>query len=214
MIMTQTTKPVANGKADVAIAIAVILYGMSGSSKPQAGLFPASLSDRAIKAAAQLKLNVLKVTTADIADIAKRLPIGRINSSGKGFVPTVRQSLYDDVVKASGASATPGKPAATAPTPKGNGAAANLAKVPLNEARNATHPAMGPDGLPRTWSEIAPNHLVLAQESAMAGWAEVLVVARNDDLLTVRWKNYPGYKPFTVHVDAVALLNASPSFKT
>jgi hypothetical protein len=211
--MTQTTKPALNGKADVA-AIAVILYGMSASSKPQAGFFPASLGGPATKAAAQLKLNVLKVTTPDIAEVAKRLPIGRINSSGKGFVPTVRQGIYDDVVKAARASSNPAKPAATAPTPKANGAATNLAKVPLNEARNATHPAMGPDGLPSNWDEIAPNHLVLAQESAMAGWAEVIVVERKDDLLTVKWKNYQGYKPFTVHVDAVALLNASPSFKT
>lgn len=196
-----------------AVAIAVILYGMSASSKPQAALFPASLSDRAIKAAGQLNLTVLKVTTADIADVAKRLPIGRINSSGKGFVPAVRQGLYDELLKAAEGSANTADTPTAMRTAKPNCPSIDFSKVPLNEARKAGNPVVGPDGLPRSWKDIAPNHLVLAQESASAGWAEVIVLQRNGDLLTVKWKSYPSYKPFVVHVDAVALLNASPSFK-
>lgn len=218
--MTQTNKTAATAKAPVAIA--VIVYGMNASSRPAAALFPASLCDHAVKAAGQLKLKALKVTTSEIADVARRLPIGRINSSGKGFVPTVRQGLYDEVIKAAdGQPPATSKPAANGKATPGQAAAAktngspqiDYSKLPLNEARKAGNPVATAEGLPKSWKDIGPSHLVLVQESLNDGWWEALVVARQDDMLSVRWRNYPNWKPFTVHVDAVALLNASPSFK-
>ena len=53
----------------------------------------------------------------------------------------------------------------------------------------------------------------MVQETLRDGWWECIVVERRDDMLTVRWRDYPKWKPFVVHADAVALLNAAPSFK-
>ena len=53
---------------------------------------------------------------------------------------------------------------------------------------------------------------MLAQESLADGWWECVVVKRDNDMLTLRWRDYPKYKPFLCHVDAVALLNPAPGF--
>ena len=63
--------------------------------------FP-KLSNLAIKAAEQLKLNVLKVTTDEVAKVAAQLPVGRINANGRGFIPYVSQDLYQNVARQSG----------------------------------------------------------------------------------------------------------------
>ena len=37
-------------------------------------------------------------------------------------------------------------------------------------------------GLPWTWDEIAPGHLVIAQEALDYGWWEAIVIGRNGDI--------------------------------
>jgi hypothetical protein len=199
--MTQSPK----AASKVSVAVPVIVYGLDPQKKPQAARFPERLCDVALTAAAQLKLNVLKITTEEIAKVAGRLPVGRVSTAGRGLVPYVRQPQYDQVVEAARAAGN-GAP--------GNGSSApnGFTKIPLNEARKDGN-SVGTAGLPATWKDIKANHLVLVQETLRDGWWECVVVARNDDMLTVKWRDYPRWKPFTVHADAVALLNASPSFK-
>jgi hypothetical protein len=69
-------------------AIAVVVFGLGDGDKPQAARFPEKLSNLAIKAAEQLKLNVLKVTTDEVAKIAAQLPVGRINANGRACAGT------------------------------------------------------------------------------------------------------------------------------
>ena len=201
--MTQTAKA---NSSKVSLAVPIVLYGVDANKKPQAARFPERLCDLAIKAAQQLKLNVLKVTTDELAQVAGRLPVGRINSTGKGLVPYIRQTQYDQLLAAVTGATPSGSSSAAASAPNG------FTKIPLNEARKEGN-AAGSDGLPKTWKDIGPTHMVLVQETLRDGWWECVVVERKDDMLTVRWRDYPKWKPFTVHADAVALLNASPSFK-
>ena len=42
--------------------------------------------------------NVYKAATEDLAALAKKLPVGRLYSNGKGFVPNVRQSRYSELI--------------------------------------------------------------------------------------------------------------------
>lgn len=200
--MSQTAKP---NSAKVSIAVPVVLYGVDANGKPQAARFAERQCDLAIKAAQQLKLNVLKVTTEEIAQVAGRLPAGRINSSGKGLVPHVRQPQYDQVLAIAGDTAT-------STAAKSSAAPNGFTKIPLNEAGKEGN-SVGSEGLPKTWTDIGKDHLVLVQETLRDGWWECIVLERKDDMLTVRWRDYPKWKPFTVHADAVALLNTSPSFK-
>jgi hypothetical protein len=49
---------------------------------------------------------------------------------------------------------------------------------------------------------------VLARESLECGWWEAVVVERNGDLVTVRYRDYPQYPPMVRHRSAVALIGA------
>jgi hypothetical protein len=188
-------------------ATAVVLFGLDENKKPKAARFPEKLSQLAVKAAQQLKLNVLHLTTPDATRLAASLPVGRISASGRGLLSNVKQDVYDQLVSMAQSAPAPTQTVASTVT---SGTAS--AKVPKNEAGTDDNPA-GSEGLPASWADIKAGHLVLAQESRHDGWAEVIVVERRDDILTVRWRDYPKWKPFTCHVDAVAIINAKPSFK-
>jgi len=62
-------------------------------------------------------------------------------------------------------------------------------------------------GLPRTWDEIAPGHLVIAQEALDYGWWEAIVFGRNGDMFTLRFRDYPKLPKFVRHRNAIALMS-------
>jgi hypothetical protein len=65
-------------------------------------------------------------------------------------------------------------------------------------------------GLPRNWDEIAPGHLVIAKETRHEdGWWEAIVLERDGDMLTLRWRDYPTQPKVMRHRTAVALLSTA-----
>jgi hypothetical protein len=48
--------------------------------------------------------------------------------------------------------------------------------------------------------------LVLLQESLPAGWYEAVVIARDNEQLTLRLRDYPKYPSFIRHLRSVALV--------
>lgn len=71
---------------------------------------------------------------------------------------------------------------------------------------SATDPAIPPAGLPSGWNDIDLGHLVIAHEGAAEGWWEAIVVEKNDDMLTLRWRDYPRLAQVVRHRASVALL--------
>src|ERR1019366_5342197 len=63
-----------------------------------------------------------------------------------------------------------------------------------------------PPGLPATWDDIDVGHLVIARDERAPGWWEAIVVARDGDMLTVKWRDYPKQAPAVLHRAALALL--------
>jgi len=61
-------------------------------------------------------------------------------------------------------------------------------------------------GLPATWDDIDIGHLVIARDDLAAGWWEAIVVARDGDMLTVKWPGYPKQAHAVLHRAALALL--------
>jgi hypothetical protein len=160
---------------------ALVVHGLGEDRKPRAACFAASQADLAIKAASLMGLAVLDVTTPEVSAIAAKLPAGRIYSSGRGLVPNVRRYLYAKLLAAAGLA-----PGGTGP-------------------ENAGEPTAAP-GLPRSWDEIDVGHLVIAHEGAEQGWWEAIVVARTEDMLTLRWRDYPKQPNVVRHRASVALL--------
>src|SRR5450830_1502889 len=66
-------------------------------------------------------------------------------------------------------------------------------------------PAPAP-GLPATWEDIDVGHLVIARDDLAAGWWEAIVIAKDGDMLTLQFRDYPKQAPAVLHRAALALL--------
>ena len=78
----------------------LVLFGIDSRGKPKGARFGKEHAGLAIKAAGQLQLNVLASSNPKIAEIAARLPVGRVHATGRMFVPFIRHDLYDKLVAA------------------------------------------------------------------------------------------------------------------
>jgi len=176
---TKTSAPMADDD------IGLLVLGFDEQQKPCGARFVGDKPDLVAKAAQLMGLSVYKASAPDVAEIAKKLPIGRLYANGRAFVPNVRQTLYSEVIVALAAE----------PQQAAVGTDDDKASTPVAH------------GLPRSWDEIAPGHLVIAQESLVNGWWEAIVLDRKDDLLTLRFRDYPRLPKFFRHHSAVALMS-------
>ena len=78
--------------------------------------------------------------------------------------------------------------------------------APASKATPNTTAASSP--LPKTWSEIRVGSVVIAHESVDDGWWEALVTEVRDDVLTLRWRDYPKQPAVVRNRKEVALLFA------
>jgi hypothetical protein len=176
---TKTSAPLADND------IGLLVLGFDEQQKPCGARFVDTKPDLVAKAAQVMGLKVYKPTSPEAAELAKKLPVGQLYATGRAFVPHVRQSLYSDVIVALAA-----EPQQAAVGPDHDQASTPVAR-----------------GLPRSWDEIGPGHLVIAQESLDYGWWEAIVLDRKDDMLTLRFRDYPRLPRFFRHRTAVALMS-------
>ena len=78
----------------------LVLFGIDSRGKPKGARFGKEHASLAIKAATQLQLQVLAGNDPKIAEIAARLPVGRVHATGRTFVPFIRRDLYDQLLAA------------------------------------------------------------------------------------------------------------------
>ena len=147
----------------------LIVLGYDENHKPRAARFPATDAELVAKAEL-MDLKVYEAATEDLAALAKKLPEGRLYGNGRGFVPNIRQSLYSEIIVA-------------------------LAIEPQAAVGKDQDEPPVATGLPRTWDDIAPGHLVIAQEALEYGWWEAIVIGRNGDMFTLRFRDYPKLEP-------------------
>jgi hypothetical protein len=86
----------------------------------------------------------------------------------------------------------------------------NSKTTPASPASNkvvaaAAAPAEKPP-LPKSWSDIRVGSLVIAHEGPTDGWWEAMVTEVRDDVLTLRWRDYPRMAAITRNRKEVALL--------
>jgi hypothetical protein len=156
----------------------LILFGVDADKKARAAWFTGNELGLLVKAADTMDLIMCDAKTPKLTELVRKLPAGRLDAGGTAFVPFVRQDLYDQLVKAAGSDAEP-----------------------------PTSPPSS-DNIPRTFEDIGPGHLVIAQESVEFGWWEAIVFKCEGDLLTLRYRDYPRLPKFTRHRTAVALRSA------
>ena len=168
----------------------LILYGIDNRGKAKAARFRKEHAGLAIKAATQLQLNVLASKDPKVAEIAARLPVGRVHATGRMFVPFVRHDLYDKLL----AAAATGNPDPSSPP---NGSSGTSGSMPGGSAPH----------LPPNWQSIGIGDLVVASQSHDDGWYEAIVVEQNGDMFTVRWRDYPRERRIVRHRLRLGLLH-------
>jgi hypothetical protein len=178
---TAKTSVIKQSAAPADSAATLIVLGYDDEQKPRGARFVDAKPDLVTKAAELMGLKVYQATSEDVAAIAKKLPVGRLYANGRGFVPNIKRELYSDLI----AELAVEPEAALSPESD---------KDSLPAAR----------GLPRTWDEIAPGHLVIAQ--LRRGWWEAIVIDRKDDMFTLRYRDYPKLPKFVQHRSAIALM--------
>ena len=161
----------------------LIVLGFDEQQKPRGARFVDAKPDLVLKAADLMGLKVYQASPPEVAELAKKLPLGRLYANGRGFVPNIRQSLYSDLVVA---LALEGQAA--------------LSKNGNNDSLPVAR------GLPRSWDEIAAGHLVVAQESLEYGWWEAIVLERKGDSFTLQYRDYPHLPKFVRHRSGIALM--------
>ena len=166
----------------------LIVLGRDEQGKPQAARFPAGHHGLVAKAAKAMNLAVCKADGEGLAELAQKLPSGRLYATGRGFVPPVGRSLYDRLVEQLRLAGQ---------------------QVPGEDAGQSSGDQPAPD-LPATWDDVAVGHLVIAYEDAINGWWEAIVLARDGDMLTLKWRDYPWQPNVRRHAGAVALLKPGP----
>ena len=170
------------------IAPDLIVLGRDEENKARAARFPASQANLVAKAAKAMNLTVCKADGAALAEFAKKLTTGRLYATGRAFVPPVGRILYGKIVEE-----------------------LKLAGQPVPDETDQSAAEQPAPGLPVTWDEIAVGHLVIARDSTVDdGWWEAIVVARDGDMLTLKWRDYPLQANAVQHAGAVALLKPTP----
>jgi hypothetical protein len=136
------------------------------------------------EAAQALRLRLIEVKAADeeLAEVAPKLPAGRLHANGKGLVPYIKGKLYFELLSAV-----------------------------VGETWPQQNPDPAPKDLPRSWDDVAPGHLVIARETVECGWWEAVVIERTGDLVTVRYRDYPDFPPQLRHRSVLALISPPAS---
>jgi hypothetical protein len=66
-------------------------------------------------------------------------------------------------------------------------------------------------GLPQNWESIAAGNMVLADEGPGEGWWEAIVISRDNEILTLRYRDYPKAPKFERHISTIGLINPRPA---
>jgi hypothetical protein len=169
----------------------IVVFGIDADGHPKAARFLEKQASIAAKAAEQLRLRVLTVTGPALTEVAARLPAGRIHANGRGLVPSIRRDLYAKLIAAAGTSAGSGGTAAGSGVSPGKPSDGDGGK----DERRPAH-----------WDDIGKGDLVLAQESLEDGWYEAIVVEKNGDVLSLRWRDFPRERGVSRHRLSVALV--------
>jgi hypothetical protein len=150
---------------------AIVVFGKDEEGQARAARFKPDDAEKAIKAAASMKMRVLKINGAEAETVAGQLPLGRIYASGIGFVPPVNEAY-------------------------------------LQRLEELAEPKAAP-GLPKNWDAIDVGHLVVAQDADDDAWYPAIVTAKDKDMLTLRFRDYPAQAQVSRHRFSVALLKPS-----
>ena len=161
----------------------VVLLGLDAEQKAHAARFGIVDEAAVRKAAGLMGFRIGQVKSAEAKELAAKLPEGKIFETGRGLAPYVREDIYAKLVQ-------------------------KLELEPETKAAESVAQDVKPTASTDPWAQIKVGSIVLCRDSVPhPSWWEctVVSVAKDSQALSVRWTNYPTFKPFSVKRAAVAL---------
>jgi len=194
-------------KKDTAVASPVFAFGLDENGKPRGAKFLQGSNNDLVNAALRMNCRVIQNHSAALTALGMKLPVGRVYASGKAFIPNIRRDLYE---KLDAARQQPPEQIEGI-VPVNLIAEPPAASEPTDKAASVACASPMISGLPKSWEVIAAGHMVLAFEGPGEGWWEAVVVQREEEILTLRYRDYPKVLNFQRHVTTVALINPGPA---
>jgi hypothetical protein len=198
-----------SGKSEPAKIDQVYVLGLDANGKARGARF-AELKDNIASAAMDMNCRVLIDQPEAVSALGMKLPVGRVHGGGKVvklFVPNVRRDLYDQILEAARIAAEQSDAEVKAGGAEQSAAVAALKDQESTAQAEVRTVSPVTSGLPRSWESIAVGHMVLVHESPADGWWEATVLKRDEELLTLRFRDYPKQPTFIRHINTVALVN-------
>jgi hypothetical protein len=171
-----------------------VVFGIDENGKTKGARFSGKKLELALHAATTLELEVFEAVSAEMQKLAKELPSGNIYVRGRAFLPFIKRELYQKLHVASGGLV--------------RDRADEIAETCQTTMVDSESKTKSSD-IPKNWASIAPGHLVLTTEGE--GWWESIVLKRDGEILTLRYRDFPTFPNFDRHVATVALIN--PNFQ-
>jgi len=185
-----------SAKATAATTPPLFVFGLDWDGKPRGAKFR-EIKDDIASVAMDMKFHVVVRPSGELAALGTKLPVGRLFSKDKLIVPIIRKDLHDKILQAHRASEENVRKADKAPIEKPT-------PTPSSSTPKSTR------GLPLTWDETAPGDMVLMQESPEDGWWEGIVLKREGDLLTLRYRDFSGSPTCIRHISMIARVYPGP----
>jgi len=157
----------------------IVVAGLGEDQRPHAARFAQADEALATKAAALMGFNIGVAATSKAMSLARSLTKGRIFATGRALVPYVKQELYDEMQ------------------------AAIEFDIPV--------PIEPEPALETTDPVLAIGGVVLALESRELGFWEAVVldIDRENDVITLKWRDWPKLKRFTRSRAELAIIGAA-----
>lgn len=173
-----------------------LIYGLDKDGKPRGGRF-SKLRDDFVSAVMDMGFQVQPIPD-ELESLVAKMPLGRIYSSGKGYLPPIRKALFDKIQDAYRAWE------AKSATQEVQAPRKNRRTIPEHVPAEAASGKAVSGNLPHDWDSIAVGDVVIAPISPDEGWWASIVTAREGDLLTLRFRDYPKKPTFVRHISTIA----------
>ena len=187
------------------------VIGLGEDGKPRGARFKKADDLVAIKAG-DMKLTIVIPISKDVAELGKNLPEGRLYASGKLFVPNIKRELYEKIEAMLASPEDQSGVMRKHETTTDESVDANQLTTKSTTQSVPPVACISPmtSGLPRDWDSLSVGHLCLVHEDFESGWWEAVVESRENDVLTLRFRDYPKLPQMVRHISTVALINPGP----
>lgn len=181
-------------RAELLPSSAIVAFGYDEKRRPRGARF-IETSEALVQALGEMKCHVWQKVPQALRELCSKLPEGRLLSSGKVLLPSIRKGIHEQLAAAS-------------------------VQVNFDELADSLHDRLSSEtsavskkkvDLPANspWDDLRVGDLVLAPFGPDEGWWEACIVGLEQGVATLKFPNHPKEPANTRHVSILARMHPS-----